>query len=218
MNGQYPDNSMYEAPCLPWGATCEVDDGILVVELWLICATKYIAIDNTLFWPGVDPIGPTWSIGWSNQAQEPATIGLLIIAMNKHCFIQYVFVAYGAVARVNRVIPCVVPEYINHVSLAWLSDGYTQQHVPMLDSVVGGGLVDDLFPFFQCLPLGVQLQMRPIKRVISKTNKKSSLSVLKRGLGSLSSTRLLMGPSGNYLHLLLTRDRMFNWETFLLFS
>ena len=64
----------------------------------------------------------------------------------------------------------------------------------MLDSVVGGGLVDDLFPFFQCLPLGVQLQMGPIKRVISKTNKKSSLSILKRGLGSLSSTRLLMGP------------------------
>ena len=31
-NGQYPHNSSYEAPCLPWGATREVDDGILAVE------------------------------------------------------------------------------------------------------------------------------------------------------------------------------------------
>ena len=52
-NGQYPHNSSHEAPCFPWGATREVDDGILEVELWLMSATEYIAIDNTLFRPGV---------------------------------------------------------------------------------------------------------------------------------------------------------------------
>ena len=31
-NGQYPHNSSYEAPCLPWGVTREMDNGILVVE------------------------------------------------------------------------------------------------------------------------------------------------------------------------------------------
>ena len=45
-NGQYPHNSSYEAPCLPWGATREVYDGILVVESWLMSATEYIAIDH----------------------------------------------------------------------------------------------------------------------------------------------------------------------------
>ena len=52
-NGQYPHNSSYEAPCLSWGATREVDDGILVIESWLMSATEYIAIDNTLLRPGV---------------------------------------------------------------------------------------------------------------------------------------------------------------------
>ena len=31
--------------------------------------------------------GPTWSVGWSRQAQESTTIVLLITASNKHCFI-----------------------------------------------------------------------------------------------------------------------------------
>ena len=52
-NGQYLYNFSFEAPCLPWGATHEVDDGILVVESWLTSATEYIAIDNTPLWPGV---------------------------------------------------------------------------------------------------------------------------------------------------------------------
>ena len=33
------------------------------------------------------------------------------------------------------MIPYILPEYINHVSLTWLSGGYPQQHVPLLDSV-----------------------------------------------------------------------------------
>ena len=52
-NGQYPHNPSYEAPCLPWGATREVNDGILVVESWLISATEYITIVNTPLWPEV---------------------------------------------------------------------------------------------------------------------------------------------------------------------
>ena len=38
-------------------ATREVDDGILVVESWLMSATEYIAIDNTLLRPGVQVDG-----------------------------------------------------------------------------------------------------------------------------------------------------------------
>ena len=56
-NGQIPHNSSYEAPCLPWGATREVDDGILVVESWLMSATAYIAIDNTPLCSGVNVDG-----------------------------------------------------------------------------------------------------------------------------------------------------------------
>ena len=44
--------------------------------------------------------GPTWSIGWSRQAQEPTNFVLLIIAKNKHCVIHFVLVALG----VNQVI------------------------------------------------------------------------------------------------------------------
>ena len=36
-----------------WGATREVDDGILVIKSWLISATEYIAIDNAPPWPGI---------------------------------------------------------------------------------------------------------------------------------------------------------------------
>ena len=45
---------------------------------------------------------------------------------------------------VNRVVSYVFPEYINHVSLARLSGGYPQLHVLLLDSVVGGGMIDEL--------------------------------------------------------------------------
>ena len=77
-NGQYPHNSSYEAPCLPWGATREVDDGILVVESWLMSATEYIAIDNTLLRPGVHVDGrsgmarPDQSAGHAKlKSQQP---------------------------------------------------------------------------------------------------------------------------------------------------
>ena len=43
----------------------------------------------------------------------------------KHFYIPSVFVALGAVARVNQVIPYILPVY-QHVSLAWLSGGYPQ--------------------------------------------------------------------------------------------
>ena len=81
--------------------------------------------------------GPTWSIGWSRQAQESTIIVLLTFVKNKLCFILYVFVALGAVARVNWVIPCDLPEYINYVSLTWMSAGYPQHSCPLVG--LGGG-------------------------------------------------------------------------------
>ena len=99
-----------------------MDDGILVVESWLMSATDYIAIDSTTSARNSCRRkvrnGPTRSIGWSRQAQESTTIVLLITANNKHCFILDAHVALGAVAKVSWVIPCVLSEYINHVSLA----------------------------------------------------------------------------------------------------
>ena len=82
-------------------------------------ATEYIAIDNTLLRPGVHVDGRSGMAqpDWSRQAQESTTIVLLTFVKNKLCFILYVFVALGAVARVNWVIPCDLPEYINYVSL-----------------------------------------------------------------------------------------------------
>ena len=121
-----------------------MDDGILVVESCnrVHCHWQYTTSARSSCRREVRN-GPTWSIGWSRQAQEPTIFVLLTIAKNKHCVIHFVLVALGAVARVNEVIRYILPEYINHVSLAWMSAGYPQQHVPLLDSVVGGGMVDE---------------------------------------------------------------------------
>ena len=54
----------------------------------------------------------------------------------------YTFVFVALRARVSQLIPYILPQYISHVSLAWLSGGYPQ-HVPLLDLVVGGGMVDE---------------------------------------------------------------------------
>ena len=70
-----------------------MDDGILVVESWLISVTEYIAINNTPLRPRVHVDGrlglarPDQSVGWSRLAEDPTTILLLIVAKNKHCFI-----------------------------------------------------------------------------------------------------------------------------------
>ena len=88
--------------------------------------------------------GPTWSIGWSRQAQESTTIVLLTIAKNKHCVLPFVLVALGAVARVNQVISIhiawVYQPCIPGMTVWWLSAAAC----PLLDSVVGGGMVDEL--------------------------------------------------------------------------
>ena len=113
-NGQYPHNSSYEAPCLPWCATREVDEGILVVESWLTSATEYIAIDNTPLQPGVHVDGrsgmarPDQSAGHTNLNSN--NLCLFNYVKCKHCYIPFVFLALGAVARVNQVIPYILPE------------------------------------------------------------------------------------------------------------
>ena len=113
-NGQYPHNSSYEAPCLPWSATREVDEGILVVESWLTSATEYIAIDNTPLQPGVHVDGrsgmarPDQSAGHANLNSN--NLCLFNYVKCKHCYIPFVFLALGAVARVNQVIPYILPE------------------------------------------------------------------------------------------------------------
>ena len=113
-NGQYPHNSSYEAPCLPWGATREVDEGILVVESWLMSATEYIASDNKPLRPGVhvdgrsDVARPYQSAGHANLKSN--NLCLFNYVKCKHCYIPFVFVALGAVARVNQVIPYILAE------------------------------------------------------------------------------------------------------------
>ena len=80
-NGQYPHNSSYEAPCLPWGATREVDDGILVFESWLMSATEYIAIDNTPLRPGVHVDGR------SGMARPDQSAGHAKLKSKQPCFV-----------------------------------------------------------------------------------------------------------------------------------
>ena len=89
-----------------------MDDGILVVESWLMSATEYIAIDNTPLRPGVHVDGrsgmarPDQSAGHAKlESKQP--LGFFYIlsrTLNKHCYTPFVFVALGAVARVNQVI------------------------------------------------------------------------------------------------------------------
>ena len=45
-----------------------MDEGILVVESWLMSATKYIASDNTPLWPGVNVDGRS---GLARPDQSP---------------------------------------------------------------------------------------------------------------------------------------------------
>ena len=102
-NGQYPHRPSYEAPCLPWGATRESgqwDPGGWVgayLRLWLP------------LWPGVHyrrvvKFGPTWSIGWSRQAQELKTLFCLHCHETNIVWYTFIYYALGAVARVNLVI------------------------------------------------------------------------------------------------------------------
>ena len=100
-----------------------MNNEFLVVESWLISATEYIAIDNTPLWPRIHVDGRSGlvrldqSAGYAKlKSQQPFFCYLFF--KNKYCFILYVFVAIGAVARVNWVIPAVLPEYLNYVSLA----------------------------------------------------------------------------------------------------
>ena len=88
-----------------------MDDGILVVKSWLMSATEYIATDNTLLQPRVHVDGT------SGMAQEPTNFVLLTFAKTKHCYIPFVYVALGAVARVNQVIPYISTMYPWHACL-----------------------------------------------------------------------------------------------------
>ena len=83
--------------------------------------------------------GPTWSIGWSRQAQEPTNFVLLNLPRPNIVIHHLYLLLLGRWLGSIRWFPHILPEYINHVSLAWLSGGYPKQHVPLLDSVVGGG-------------------------------------------------------------------------------
>ena len=85
-----------------------MDDGILVCDSWLMSATEYIAIDNTPLRPGVHVDGrsgmarPDQSAGHANlESKQP--LFCLYFATNKHST-PFVYVALGAVARVNQVL------------------------------------------------------------------------------------------------------------------
>ena len=85
-----------------------MDDGILVVESWLMSATEDIAIDNTSLRPGVHVDGrsgmarPDPSAGHAKLESKPPLFCLYIV-LNERC-IPFVYVALGVVARVNQVI------------------------------------------------------------------------------------------------------------------
>ena len=85
-----------------------MDDGILVVESWLMSATEYIAIDNTLPRPGVHVDGRAGMVRPDQSAdhaklESKQPLFCLYFVTNKHC-IPFVYVALGEVARVNQVI------------------------------------------------------------------------------------------------------------------
>ena len=125
--------TLFAVRCNPWSGRWDPGGWVMVSVCNRIhCHWQYITSARSSCRQEVRN-GPTWSIGWSRQAQEQITFVLFIFATNKHC-IPFVLVTLGAVARVNQVIFILLPEYINHVSLAWLSGGYPQQHVPLQDS------------------------------------------------------------------------------------
>ena len=58
-----------------------MDDGILVVESWLMSATEYIAIDNTPLWPGVHVDGR------SGMARPDQSAGHAKLKSKQPCFV-----------------------------------------------------------------------------------------------------------------------------------
>ena len=92
-NVKYPHNSSYEANCLPWGAIREMDDGILVVESWLMSATEYTSARSSCRREVRN--GQTWSIGWSRQAREQATFVLFIFCHEQILYTICVCCSWG---------------------------------------------------------------------------------------------------------------------------
>ena len=113
-------NSHTTSPCLPWGATCEVDDGILVEGSWLYLQPSILSLTIHFSARGSCRrevrYGPTWSIGLSRQAQK-LTSSILLNYYKLCCIHYFILVALGAMATVNHVfyylfIFCLT---INHV-------------------------------------------------------------------------------------------------------
>ena len=115
-----------------------------MVESWLISATEYIAIDNTPLRPGIHVDGKL----------------LVNLCQEKKKIILYIFVALVVGARVNWVIPCDLPEYINYVSLVIRSI-----HVPLLYSVAGGDMVYEF-----CIPKHVTKKTKKLDGTLKRVH------------------------------------------------
>ena len=108
-----------------------------------------------------------------NQLVTPSSSANNKLLPRTNCFTLYVFVALWTVVRINWVIPSLLPECINHVSLVWLVVICSSMSPSWTWWRVEAWLMNYIF-FFQCLPLGVQLQMGPIRRVYTEVSKLSS--------------------------------------------
>ena len=84
-------------------------------------ATEYIAIDNTPLRPGVHVDGRSGVARLVMPISRVTTCVCFNYVKCKHFYIPSVFVALGAVARVNQVIPYILPEYIPGMAVWWLS-------------------------------------------------------------------------------------------------
>ena len=214
-NGQYPHNSSNEAPCLPWGATHEVDDEILVVESWLIAATKYIAIDNTPLQPRIHVDGRSGLTRVISRLVMPSS------RVNNHCLVNFcqeqtLFHTLMYLLVLGRwviwVIPCILPEYINCVSLAWMSAVYPQHSCPLVGLNGGWGHGWWIF-FFQNMSQKITKHFdwtchpqmtSPWKLILPK----GQTWLHQIGKGSLS-VLLSKEPRTNYRLLLFRRQLLF---------
>ena len=113
-----------------------MDDGILLVESWLISATEYIAIDNT-------PLLPRIQVEWPDRINRLVTPSS---RANNHCFVNYLQeqTCFMWLGSIKWFLVYCLTIYLNHVSLAWLSGGNPQQNVPLFDLVADGDMVDEL--------------------------------------------------------------------------
>ena len=139
--------------------------------------------------------GPTWSIGWLHQAQESTTIVLLTF-VSYSMYLLLLGRYLGSIGWFLAICLSISTMYPWHECLMVMRS----IHVPVLDSVAVGDMVDEF-----CIP----------KRVTPKKRQKVLMGPWKGFTPKFRACRLRMTSPWK---LIFTKSQTSNWPRFLVVS